>query len=40
MESFLEGKGCLITGGASGFGRAVATAFIEMGTDLVLVDIN
>jgi len=40
MESFLEGKGCLITGGASGFGRAVATAFSEMGTDLVLVDIN
>ncbi|MFX1344093.1 MAG: SDR family NAD(P)-dependent oxidoreductase [Promethearchaeota archaeon] len=40
MERFLEGKGCLITGGASGFGRGVASAFAERGADLVLVDIN
>lgn len=40
MESFLEGKGCLITGGASGFGRAVATVFSEMGAEVALVDIN
>ena len=39
-ERFLEGKGCLITGGASGFGRAVAHSFAEIGADLVLVDIN
>ncbi|MFX1481316.1 MAG: SDR family NAD(P)-dependent oxidoreductase [Promethearchaeota archaeon] len=39
-EKFLEGKGCLITGGASGFGRSVAYAFAEIGADLVLVDIN
>jgi len=39
-EKFLEGKGCLITGGASGFGRGVAYAFAERGADLVLVDIN
>lgn len=40
MERFLEGKGCLITGGASGFGRAVAYAFSSIGAELVLVDIN
>ena len=40
MEKILEGKGCLITGGASGFGRGVAYAFAERGADLVLVDIN
>lgn len=40
MERFLEGKGCLITGGASGFGRAVAHAFAERGAKLVLIDIN
>lgn len=40
MERFLEGKGCLITGGASGFGRAVAYAFGKIGAELVLVDIN
>ncbi|MFX1353050.1 MAG: SDR family NAD(P)-dependent oxidoreductase [Promethearchaeota archaeon] len=37
---FLEGKGTLITGGASGFGKAVGYAFAESGSDLVLVDIN
>ena len=39
-EKFLEGKGVLITGGASGFGKATAYAFGERGADLVLVDIN
>ena len=39
-ERFLEGKGAVITGGASGFGRGVAYAFAERGADLVLVDIN
>jgi len=39
-EKFLEGKGVLITGGASGFGRGVAYVFAEKGADLVLVDIN
>ena len=40
VEKFLEGKGVLITGGASGFGRGVSYAFAERGADLVLVDIN
>ncbi len=39
-EKFLEGKGVLITGGASGFGRGVAKEFAKRGADLVLVDIN
>ncbi|MFW9783344.1 MAG: SDR family NAD(P)-dependent oxidoreductase [Candidatus Heimdallarchaeota archaeon] len=39
-HKFLQGKGCLITGGASGFGRAVAYSFAEHGADLVLVDVN
>lgn len=40
VDKFLEGKGVLITGGASGFGRGVAYAFAERGAGLVLVDIN
>ncbi|MHA1498923.1 MAG: SDR family NAD(P)-dependent oxidoreductase [Promethearchaeota archaeon] len=39
-ENFLEGKGALITGGASGFGRGVAHAFAKRGASLILVDIN
>ncbi|MBA7524114.1 3-oxoacyl-[acyl-carrier-protein] reductase FabG [subsurface metagenome] len=39
-EKFLEGKGALITGGASGFGRGAAYTLAEKGADLVLVDIN
>jgi NAD(P)-dependent dehydrogenase (short-subunit alcohol dehydrogenase family) len=41
MESkFLEGKGVIITGAASGFGRGVANAFAERGANIALVDIN
>ena len=39
-EKFLDGKGVLITGGASGFGRGVAYEFAKLGADIVLVDIN
>ena len=40
VEKILEGKGAVITGGASGFGRGIAFAYAERGADLVLVDIN
>ncbi len=40
LEKFLEGKGALITGGASGFGRGVGLEFAKKGADLILVDIN
>lgn len=39
-DKFLEGKGVLITGGASGFGRGVGFELAKRGADLVLVDIN
>ena len=40
FNKFLEGKGALITGGASGFGKRVAFALAERGADLILIDIN
>lgn len=40
VERFLEGRGAVITGGASGFGRGIALAYAERGANLVLVDIN
>ncbi|MHA1688042.1 MAG: SDR family NAD(P)-dependent oxidoreductase [Promethearchaeota archaeon] len=41
MENkFLEGKTALITGAASGFGRAMAIQFAKKGADLLLNDIN
>ncbi|TFG01016.1 MAG: SDR family oxidoreductase [Promethearchaeota archaeon] len=39
-ESFLENKGVVITGGASGFGRGAAFALAERGAEIVLVDFN
>jgi 3-oxoacyl-[acyl-carrier protein] reductase len=39
-ESFLKGKGVLITGGATGFGRGVAFEYAKRGADLVIVDIK
>lgn len=40
VEKFLEGKGALITGGASGFGRDFGFAYALRGAEIVLVDIN
>ncbi len=40
VDKFLEGKGTLITGGATGFGRGVAFEYAKRGADLVLVDIK
>ena len=36
----LSGRVALVSGGASGMGRAMATAFAEVGANLVLADIN
>jgi NAD(P)-dependent dehydrogenase (short-subunit alcohol dehydrogenase family) len=36
----LQGKGAVVTGAASGIGKAIATAFIEAGADVLLCDLN
>lgn len=36
----LKGKGAMVTGGASGIGKAIATAFIEAGASVLLCDVN
>ncbi len=40
VENFLEGKGAVITGAASGFGRGIAIEYAKKGADLCLIDIN
>ncbi|KAJ5306050.1 hypothetical protein PENANT_c024G01908 [Penicillium antarcticum] len=36
----LAGKTCLITGGAGGLGKAIASQFLEAGANVVVCDIN
>jgi NAD(P)-dependent dehydrogenase (short-subunit alcohol dehydrogenase family) len=36
----LKSKGAVVTGAASGIGKAIATAFIEAGASVVLCDVN
>jgi NAD(P)-dependent dehydrogenase (short-subunit alcohol dehydrogenase family) len=36
----LNGKGAVVTGAASGIGKAIATAFIEAGARVLLCDLN
>jgi NAD(P)-dependent dehydrogenase (short-subunit alcohol dehydrogenase family) len=36
----LKGKGAVVTGAASGIGKAIATAFIEAGATVLLCDLN
>src|ERR1700747_154561 len=36
----LKGKGAVITGAASGIGKAIVTAFIEAGASVLLCDLN
>ena len=35
-----QGKGAVVTGAASGIGKAIATAFIEAGASVLLCDVN
>src|SRR5580693_7601286 len=39
-KGLLEGKCCVVTGGASGIGRAVAERFVEEGANVVVGDID
>ncbi|KAJ5634655.1 Glucose/ribitol dehydrogenase [Penicillium herquei] len=39
-DQSLAGKTCLVTGGASGLGKAIATKYIEAGANVVICDIN
>ena len=36
----LKGKGAVVTGGASGIGKAIVTAFIEAGASVLICDLN
>lgn len=36
----LKDKGAVVTGGASGIGKAIATAFVEAGASVLLCDLN
>jgi NAD(P)-dependent dehydrogenase (short-subunit alcohol dehydrogenase family) len=38
--SLLKGKGAVVTGAASGIGKAIATAFIQAGARVLLCDLN
>ena len=40
MEIRLDGKVAVVTGGASGIGRATALAFAQCGANVVVADID
>lgn len=39
-EKLLEGKVALITGGSSGIGQAIASAFVQSGAKVILASTN
>lgn len=39
-DTSASGKTCLVTGGAGGLGKAIATKFLEAGANVVICDIN
>jgi NAD(P)-dependent dehydrogenase (short-subunit alcohol dehydrogenase family) len=39
MKNTLEGKVAVVTGGASGLGLAIATAFAENGASIIITDL-
>ncbi|KAJ5624433.1 Glucose/ribitol dehydrogenase [Penicillium lagena] len=39
-EQILAGKTCLVTGGAGGLGKVIATKFLEAGANVVICDVN
>jgi len=40
LDTTLKNKGAVVTGAASGIGKAIATAFIEAGARVLLCDLN
>lgn len=40
VDQILAGKVCLVTGGAGGLGKAIATKFLEAGANVVVCDVN
>jgi NAD(P)-dependent dehydrogenase (short-subunit alcohol dehydrogenase family) len=40
MSEALKGRVAVVTGAASGIGNAIATAFIEAGTSVLLCDVD
>ena len=40
MDKRFDGKRALVTGAASGMGKALSLAFADNGADLIIMDIN
>ncbi|KAJ5638949.1 uncharacterized protein N7484_006811 [Penicillium longicatenatum] len=39
-DQILVGKTCLVTGGAGGLGKAIATKYLQAGANMVICDVN